>query len=84
MALSKQRNGTVGIFHMMLKVVPQRCLKVPPGWFQRSTNLTISSMAKFVQIINCTCTVFIDNYTEIFQLTHPYRYQFVGEVMTHM
>ena len=38
---------------------------------------------KVVPIIKCTCTVFIDN-LEIFQLTHRYRYQFVGEVMTDM
>ena len=40
---------------------------------------------KVVQIIKCTCTAFIEKKTsEIFQLTHRYRYQFVEEVMTDM
>ena len=41
------------------------------------------TLSKDFQIIKCTCTVFIDN-LEIFQLTHRYRYQFVGEAMTDM
>ena len=31
MALSKQRNGTVGSFHMMLKVLPSNMLKSSTG-----------------------------------------------------
>ena len=33
---------------------------------------------KVVPIIKCTCT------SELFQLTHRYRYHFVGDVMTDM
>ena len=39
---------------------------------------------KVVKIIKCICTVFIDNFRNIFQLIHRYRCQFVGEVMTDM
>ena len=37
--------------------------------------------SKVVPIIKCTCTVSLIT-SEIFQLTHRYRYQFVGKVMT--
>ena len=30
-------------------------------------------VSKVVQIIKCTCTVFIDNFTQIFQLAHRYK-----------
>ena len=36
---------------------------------------------KVIPILNCTCTVLLIT-SQKFQLTHRYRYQFVGEVMT--
>ena len=46
--------------------------------------MEVTLTCKVVQIIKCTCTVFIDNFTNISTDSSIYRYKFVGEVMADM
>ena len=53
--------------------------------FYHFTTITLFYvMTKVVPIIKCTCLLFSLITSEIFQITHQYRYQFVGEFMTDM
>ena len=60
---------------------------IPPNFRHLPSCGTLGNKETVVQIIKCTCTVivlFSLITSEIFQLTHRYMYQFVGEVMTDM
>ena len=43
----------------------------------------LDTMIKVVQIIKCNCTVYIET-SKVFQVTHQYKYQFVGKVVMDM